>query len=76
MTIDLFADDPVQEFFNGTVAQQAERRVFNIPTEDLCAGSVKRHVDAIITMYCPGRLLLDSETHASAPDVAGSGGFT
>jgi len=72
MIIELFSDTPVQEYYEGTVAQQGERRVFNLPVEDLCAGGVKGHVDRIVTMLCPGRLMLNPEVQISTPD-AGAG---
>lgn len=71
MTYELFSESTVQEHYDKTVAQQSERRVFNIPEEDICAKSIKHHVDSIITMYCPGRLLLDPEEYAGAPEGAG-----
>jgi hypothetical protein len=76
MTYELFSESTVQEHYDKTVAQQSERRVFNIPEEDLCARSIKRHVDGIVTMYCPGRLLLDPEMHAASPEAAGGKTFT
>ncbi len=75
MTQELFSETTVQEHYDRTVAQQSERRVFNIPEEDLCAKTVKQHVDSIITMYCPGRLLLDPEVYTAAPEAAGGDAF-
>ncbi|GEM_PF-2477418 len=66
MELVLFSESTVGEFYERVVSERAERRIFNLPAEDLCAGSVREHVDSIITMFCPGRLLLDPELFESA----------
>lgn len=72
MQLELFSERTVGEFYESVVAVPAERRIFNIPAEDLCAGSVREHVDNIITMFCPGRLLVDTEICEAADCSSGS----
>jgi hypothetical protein len=73
MTNSLFSEQQVREYYDGVVTQQAERRIFNIPNEDLCAGSTKNHVDAIVTMLCPGRIILDSTIQESSDGESSNG---
>lgn len=59
MNLSLFSEFSVQEFYDSTVTQIAERRVFNINDEDLRANSTQSHIDGILTILSPGRLVLD-----------------
>ncbi|MFZ1729033.1 MAG: hypothetical protein WBQ23_10960 [Bacteroidota bacterium] len=59
MNLALFTEFSVQEFYDSTVTQLAERRVFNISDEDLCAEAAHIHIENILTVLNPGRLVLD-----------------
>lgn len=72
MQLELFSERTVGEFYESVVAARAERRIFNIPAEDICARAVREHVDNVITMFCPGRLLVDMETYEAAGGSSGS----
>ena len=66
MECELFSECTVGEFHERVIAGRAERRIFNLPPEDICSRSIREHVDNIITMFCPGRLLLDTEIFEAA----------
>lgn len=76
MDLELFSESTVGEFYERVVAERAERRIFNLPAEDICSRSIREHVDNIITMFCPGRLLLDAEIREAAGGDPGSDVWT
>ncbi|MFA6235495.1 MAG: hypothetical protein WC824_15070 [Bacteroidota bacterium] len=70
MNLALFTEMSVQEFYDSTVTQVAERRVFSISDEDICSVSAQEHIENILTALNPGRLVLDiamnEESHTEA----------
>ncbi len=68
MNLALFSQTSVREFYDATVTQAAEGRVFNVPDTELRTMPARNLVEGIIALYSPGRLVLDpvinEEAHA------------
>lgn len=59
MNLALFSQISVREFYDTTVTQTAEGRVFSVEDEELDATAAQDIVERIIAQYNPGRLVLD-----------------
>ncbi|MBN1446471.1 MAG: hypothetical protein JXA28_00970 [Bacteroidetes bacterium] len=73
MTIELFSEKTVQEFFESVVTTQAERRVFSTPNGELCTQPIREQVDNIMTTLCPEPVMLDPKIYEGGSTAAGRG---
>ena len=59
MNLALFSEISVRDYYDTVVTQNAERRLFTIPDDELRLQPPQRHVDHLIAANDTGRLVLD-----------------
>ncbi len=63
MNLALFGESSLREYYDTNVMQSSERRVFNVPDEELCSVPAQKIIENILTILSPGRLVIAPEVN-------------
>lgn len=66
MNLALFSEMSVRDFYDSTVTQQVERRIFDLTEDEVLGTHPSTRIDRLISISGPGRLVLDPSVNEEA----------